>query len=224
MTSVGAGASRRLKVDVELDASLVEAAARARALAQLGVDGIFSFENANDVFFPLVAAAPACEPDLMMNVAMAFPRSPHHLANAAYDLQLLSRGRFRLGLGSQVRPHIERRFGARWGNPVDPMRESVLATKAILEHWQTGATLDFRGEYATHTLMTPAFSPGPNPFGVPKVLVGALGPRMTAMAAEVADGILVMPFKLRAAHAVSGRCRPSSAGWTPQVERGRSSR
>ena len=117
-----------------------------------------------------------------------------HLAHAAYDLHLLSGGRFRLGLGSQVRAHVERRFGASWGKPVPQMREWVLATKAILQSWQDGAGLDFRGEYTTHTLMTPAFNPGPNPFGVPKVLVGALGPRMNQMAAEVADGILVMPF------------------------------
>ena len=130
----------------------------------------------------------------MTNVAIAFPRSPLHLAHAAYDLHALSGGRFRLGLGSQIRTHVERRYGATWGKPVDHMREIVAATKGILDGWQSGATIPFRGEYTTHTLMTPIFDPGPNPFGVPKVLVGALGPRMTAMAAEVADGILVMPF------------------------------
>jgi probable F420-dependent oxidoreductase len=163
-------------------------------LERTGVDGIFSFENAHDLFFPLVAAAPVCSLDLMTNVAIAFPRSPLHLAHAAYDLHLLSEGRFRLGLGSQVRAHVERRFGARWHKPVPQMREWVLATKAILDSWQGGTQVDFRGEYTTHTLMTPAFDPGPNPFGVPRILVGALGPRMNEMAAEVADGILVMPF------------------------------
>jgi probable F420-dependent oxidoreductase len=127
-------------------------------------------------------------------VAITFPRSPMQLAHAAYDLHLLSEGRFRLGLGSQIRTHVERRFGGSWGNPVARMREWVLATKAILRSWQEGTRLDFRGEYTTHTLMTPAFDPGPNSFGLPKVLVGALGPRMNQMAAEVADGILVMPF------------------------------
>jgi probable F420-dependent oxidoreductase len=183
-----------LKIDVQLSGSVVDAAPRARALESIGVDGVFSFENAHDVFFPLVAAAPVCSLDLMTNVAMAFPRSPMHLAHAAYDLQLLSEGRFRLGLGSQVRAHVEKRYGARWGSPVAHMRESVEATKAILRGWQDGTRIDFRGEYTTHTLTTPAFNPGPNPFGVPKVLVGALGPKMNAMAAEVADGILVMPF------------------------------
>nr|WP_241835372.1 TIGR03617 family F420-dependent LLM class oxidoreductase [Pseudofrankia asymbiotica] len=183
-----------LKLDVMLANSVVEAAERARALEKAGVDGVFTFENSHDLFFPLVAAAPVCSLDLMTNVAIAFPRSPMHLAHAAYDLQLLSKGRFRLGLGSQVRAHVEKRFGARWGRPVGQMREWVLATRAILDSWQYGTRLDFRGEYTTHTLMTPAFHPGPNPYGVPKVLVGALGPRMNQMAAEVADGILVMPF------------------------------
>ena len=183
-----------LKIDVQLSESVVDAADRARALERVGVDGVFSFENAHDAFFPLVAAAPACSLELMTNVAMAFPRSPLHMAHAAYDLQLLSEGRFRLGLGSQVRAHIEKRYGACWGSPVTHMRESVQATRAILRGWQDGTRIDFRGEYTTHTLMTPAFNPGPNPFGVPKVLVGALGPKMSQMAAEVADGVLVMPF------------------------------
>src|SRR5688572_29567472 len=177
-----------------LSNSVVGAAERARELEAMGVDGAFSFENAHDLFFPLVAAAPVCDLDLSTNVAIAFPRSPMHLANAAYDLHLLSGGRFRLGLGSQIRPHIERRYGARWDKPVAQMREWVLATKAILQAWQDSTRLDFRGDYTTHTLMTPVFDPGPNPHGVPKILVGALGPRMTTMAAEVADGIQVMPF------------------------------
>jgi probable F420-dependent oxidoreductase len=135
-----------------------------------------------------------CSLDLMTNVAMAFPRSPDHMAHAAYDLQLLSKGRFRLGLGSQVKAHIEKRYGARWGAPVAHMRESVEATRAILRAWQDGTRVEYRGEYTTHTLSTPAFTPPPNPYGVPKVLVGALGPKMNQMAAEVADGNLVMPF------------------------------
>ena len=183
-----------MKIDVALGYSVIGAAARASQLERLGVDGVFTFENAHDVFFPLVAAAPVSSLDLLTNVAMAFPRSPMHLAHAAYDLHLLSEGRFRLGLGSQIKVHIERRYGVPWGQPVAHMREWVEATRAILRSWQDGSRLDFRGERTTHTLMTPAFNPGPNPFGVPKVLVGALGPKMNEMAAEVADGILVMPF------------------------------
>ena len=127
-----------LKVDVMLSNSVVGAARRAQELERIGVDGVFSFENAHDLFFPLVAAAPVCSLDLMTNVAIAFPRSPMHLANAAYDLHLLSEGRFRLGLGSQIKAHVERRFGARWRKPVPQMREWVLATKAILDSWQDG--------------------------------------------------------------------------------------
>ena len=170
---------------------------RAAELAALGPDGLFTFENAHDVFFPLVLAATATDCDLMTNVAMALPRSPLHLAYAANDLQLLSGGRFRLGLGSQIRPHIERRYGSRWERPVAQMREWVEATIAILDHFAGDGPFDFRGEWTTHTLMTPNFNPGPNPHGRPPVLVGALGPRMTAMAAEVADGVLVMPFNSR---------------------------
>ncbi|WP_196780906.1 TIGR03617 family F420-dependent LLM class oxidoreductase [Nocardioides sambongensis] len=130
----------------------------------------------------------------MTNVAIAMPRSPMHLAHTAWDLQLMSRGRFRLGLGSQIRPHIEKRYGATWSPPAARMREIVGAVKAILRSWETGERLEFRGKHTTHTLMPPTFVPGPNPFGPPPVLLGALGPLMTRTAAEVADGVLVMPF------------------------------
>jgi probable F420-dependent oxidoreductase len=183
-----------LKVDVLLRDSVIGAADRARELERMGVDGAFTFENAHDPFLPLAAAAPGCTIDLYTNVAIAFPRSPMHLAHTSYDLQQLSGGRFRLGLGSQVKAHVEHRYGSRWEKPVDKMREWVLATRQILERWQHGTPLDFRGEHTRHTLMTVAFDPGPNPFGIPPIHVGALGPRMTEMAAEVADGLLVMPF------------------------------
>jgi len=184
-----------LRVDLGLAmATPVGAAERAIELAATGADGLFTFENAHDVFFPLVLASQVTSLELMTNVAIAFPRSPMHLANAAYDLQLLSGGRFRLGLGSQIKVHIERRYGTPWSRPAARMRELVLAVKAVFEAWEGRAPLDFRGEFSTHTLMTPAFDPGPNPFGPPPILVGALGPRMTEIAAEVADGVLVMPF------------------------------
>ncbi len=183
-----------MQVDVQLSQSVMEAARRAPELQALGVDGVFSFENSHDLFFPLVAAAPVCDLDLMTNVAIAFPRSPWHLANSAYDLQELSGGRFRLGLGTQIKAHVEKRFGGEFGRPVAHMREWVLAIKAILEHWQERTPLRFEGDYTKHTLSTPAFDPGPNPHGIAPILVGALGPKMNEMAAEVADGILVMPF------------------------------
>lgn len=172
-----------------------EAPDRAGALKAAGVDGLFTFENAHDVFLPLATAANAVDDiDYMTNVAIAFPRSPLHLAYAANDLQHLTGGRFRLGLGTQIKPHIEKRYGATWSRPAARMREMVLAIRAIFDTWEGNAKLDFRGEFTTHTLMTPAFDPGPNPFGPAPILVGALGPRMCETAGEVADGILVMPF------------------------------
>lgn len=181
-------------LDVQLDARPDQAAARARALVDAGVDGLFTFEGPHDVFLPLAAAAGAVQTDLMTNVAIAMPRSPMHLAHTAWDLQLMSGGRFRLGLGSQIRPHIEKRYGATWSPPAARMREIVAAVKAILASWQDGTPLRFEGEHTRHTLMPPTFVPGPNPFGPPPVLLGALGPVMTRTAAEVADGLLVMPF------------------------------
>jgi probable F420-dependent oxidoreductase len=166
----------------------------AHKLADLGVDGVFSFEGQHDVFFPLVVAAGETDLELMTNVAIAGPRSPLHLAHAAYDLQVYSQGRFRLGLGSQIRAHIEKRYGSAWGKPAARMGEAVAAVKAIFAAWEGQARLDFRGEYFTHTLMPPNFNPGPNPYGPPPVLMGALGPVMTRRAAELADGLLVMPF------------------------------
>ncbi|WP_330185566.1 TIGR03617 family F420-dependent LLM class oxidoreductase [Nocardia sp. NBC_01503] len=182
-----------MPLDVWLNSPLAESATRAARLRELGVDGVFTFEGAHDVFFPLTLAA-GSGLGLMTNVAIAFPRSPVHLAHAAYDLQTLSGGRFRLGLGSQIRPHIERRYGSTWSRPVDRLGDTVAAVREILRAWQTGERLDYRGEFWQHTLMPPNFDPGPNPHGVPPVLVGALGPRMTEMAARVADGLLVMPF------------------------------
>lgn len=183
-----------MRLDIQLDARPDHVVDRARELASTGVDGLFTFEGPHDVFLPLTLAAPVVQTELMTNVAIAIPRSPMHLAHTAYDLQLLSQGRFRLGLGSQIQPHIEKRYGATWSRPAARMREAVLAVKAILTSWQDGTRLDFRGEFTRHTLMPPMFVPGPNPYGVPPVLLGALGPVMTRTAAEVADGLLVMPF------------------------------
>jgi probable F420-dependent oxidoreductase len=188
----------RLRVDTQLVAELGQEGVAAHQLKDLGFDGAFTFEGPHDVFFPLVAAARCgADLDLMTNVAIALPRSPIHLAHAAWDLQSLSGGRFRLGLGSQVKTQIERRYGTTWANPVSQLREILEALRAILAAWETGERLDYRGEFTRHTLMTPVFNPGPHPFGLPPVLLGALGPRMTQLAAEVADGLLVMPFNSR---------------------------
>ncbi|MFW0785276.1 TIGR03617 family F420-dependent LLM class oxidoreductase [Gordonia sp. CPCC 206044] len=183
-----------MRVHVQLDSSPAKVAHHARELAELPADGLFTFEGGHDVFLPLSVAAVNTELDLMTNVAIAGPRSPLHLAHAAYDMQIYGRGRFRLGLGSQIRVHIEKRYGSTWSAPAARMGETIAAIKAIFDAWEGNSRLDFRGEHFTHTLMPPNFDPGPNPYGPPPVLLGALGPIMTRTAAEVADGLLVMPF------------------------------
>ncbi len=183
-----------MKVHLQVNGSPVEAAASAADIAAAGADGLFTFEGQHDVFFPLLIAADATGCELMTNVAIAPPRSPLHLAHAAYDLQLYSGGRFRLGLGSQIKAHIEKRYGSKWERPAARMAETIAAIKAIFAAWEGQRRLNFRGEFFTHTIMAPNFDPGPNPFGPPPVLLGALGPIMTRTAAEVADGLLVMPF------------------------------
>ena len=167
---------------------------RAHVLREAGASGVFTFEGPHDVFTPLALAAAIEDLDLMTNVAIAFPRNPIHLAHQANDLQLLTKGRFTLGLGTQVRTQIEKRFGAEFDRPVARMTELVRALRAIFAAWNSGDRLDFRGRYYRHTLMTPTFSPGPNPYGPPPIYVGALGPRLTRAIAETADGLLVMPF------------------------------
>lgn len=183
-----------MQIDTVLLADPANAAEQARHLAELGFDGIFSFEGVGDVFLPLALAAAATDLTIYSNVAIAFPRSPMHVAYTAWDLQKLSGGRFMLGLGTQVKANIERRFSAQWEHPVERMSEFVAATKAIFRAWQDGERLDFRGDFYTFTLMQPTFNPGPNPFGPPPILVGALGPRLTRAVAASADGLLLHPF------------------------------
>lgn len=168
------------------------------ALEAAGYDTGFSFESRHDPFLPLALAAEhTAHLRLGTAVAIGFARNPMVLANVGYDLQVLSEGRFVLGLGSQVRPHIENRFGETWSHPARRMRELVSAIRAIWAAWEGGAGLRFEGELYRHTLMTPAFDPGPNPFGTPPVFVGGFGPRMVAVAGEVADGLIVHPFTTR---------------------------
>ncbi|MFP8878749.1 MAG: TIGR03617 family F420-dependent LLM class oxidoreductase [Myxococcota bacterium] len=168
------------------------------ALERIGYDGAFSFEAKLDPFLPLVLAAEHTTTlRLGTAIAIAFARNPMNLANLAHGLQAISSGRFILGLGSQVKPHIERRFSMRWSNPAARMREIVLATKAIFACWEGEAELDFRGEFYSHTIMIPAFDPGPNPYGVPPIFTGGFGPLMTAVAGEAADGFFAHPFNSR---------------------------
>jgi probable F420-dependent oxidoreductase len=172
----------------------VGAIERTHALRDAGASGVFTFEGPHDVFTPLTLASTVGGLDLMTNVAIAFPRNPIHLAHQAIDHQILTQGRFTLGLGTQIRTQIEKRFGADFDRPVVRMTELVAALRAIFDSWSTGQRLDFRGEYYRHTLMTPTFTPRDNPYGPPPIYVGALGPRLTKATAQHADGLLVMPF------------------------------
>ena len=210
-----------MKFDTMLS-GLTEAPAHAHRLEQLGVDGAFTFEGPHDVFTPLVLAAGATRTlELATNVAIAFPRNPVQLAHQAYDLQLLSEGRFTLGLGSQIRAQVEKRYGASFDRPIARMREMVGALRAIFATWETGEPLDFQGEFWSHTLMPPLFNPGPNPFGPPDVALGGLGPQMLRLAAEVGNAVLVMPFNT-AAHFV-GRSLPAITEGLVRAGRDRSS-
>jgi probable F420-dependent oxidoreductase len=185
-----------MKVDTSLIATdLAKVPDEARHIESLGFDGLFTFEGPHDPFFPLAIAAEHTERvELATAIAIAFPRSPMHLAQTAHDLQLFSRGRFVLGLGSQVKTHIEKRFSAVWDKPVARMRELVLAVRAIWRSWNENEKLDFRGEFYRHTLMTPFFNPGPSPHGPPRIFLAGVGRPMTAVAGEVADGLFVHPF------------------------------
>ena len=167
----------------------------ARVLEAQGFDGLLSFESAHDPFLPLVAAAEHTRRvELTTAIAIAFARNPMVCAYMANDLQLLSKGRFVLGLGTQIRPHIEKRFGQPWSKPNARMREFVRAIRAIWHAWETGERLQVRGEFYTHTLMTPFFSPGPNPHGWPRIALAGFGPAMIAVTGEVADGWIVHPL------------------------------
>ena len=183
-----------MRIDALLLADVTAAAEEARRLEDLGLDGVITVEGPQDVFFPLAMAAAATDLDVATAVALAFPRSPTTVAYQAWDLQKLSRGRFRLGLGPQIRANVERRYSAVWRQPVERMREFVEATRAVFACWQDAVPLDYRGEHYQLTLMQPTFCPAPLEWGPPPVLLGAMGPRMSRMAAAVADGVLVHPF------------------------------
>ena len=170
-------------------------AAQAKKAEESGYDGVWSAETNHDPFLPIAVGAAATEKlEFGTGIAVAFARNPMTLAVLANDLQLLTKGRFMLGMGSQIKPHITKRFSMPWSHPAPRMRELILAIRAIWKTWETGEPLAFRGEFYTHTLMTPFFDPGPNPFGNPKILLAAVGELMTEVAGEVGDGFLVHGF------------------------------
>lgn len=184
-----------MKIDGTVPNSLGDAAAMARLGEATGYDALWTAETNHDPFLPLTVAAEATEHvELGTAITVAFARSPMTLAATAWDLQAWSRGRFLLGLGSQIKAHIERRFSMPWSHPARRMKEFIAAMRAIWTAWQDGTNLDFRGEFYTHTLMTPFFDPGPLEVGPPRIFLAAVGPAMTTVAAELADGLLVHPF------------------------------
>lgn len=184
-----------MKIDAALLTGPGETAIAAAEMEQIGHHGVWLGETGHDPFLMLQQAANATEAvSVGSAVAVAFARNPMTLASSAYDLAEISGGRFILGLGSQVRAHIERRFSMPWSRPAARMREMALALRAIWATWHDGEPLDFSGEFYTHTLMTPYFSPPAHEWGPPAIFIAGVGPRMTEVAGEVADGFLLHPF------------------------------
>jgi probable F420-dependent oxidoreductase len=184
-----------VKVDGGIGFDLAKAATEAERAEATGYDGVWSAETSHDPFFPLLLAAEHTEHlELGTAITVAFARNPMTLANVGWDLQAYSGGRFNLGLGSQIKPHIEKRFSMPWSHPAPRMREFIAAMRAIWECWQDGTKLDFRGDFYQHTLMTPFFNPGPSEFGPPRVFLAAVGEKMAEVAGELADGILIHGF------------------------------
>jgi len=167
----------------------------AASAEQRGYDCAWVPETSHDPFPMLAVMASRTEKiELGTAIAVTFARNPMSMAQVANDLHLYSRGRFLLGVGSQVKAHITKRFSMPWSAPADRMREFILAMRAIWHCWETGEKLDFAGDYYQHTLMTPFFDPGPNPFGPPPVILAGVGPMMTKVAGEVADGFFLHGF------------------------------
>ncbi len=184
-----------MKVDGGMTLDLHGVPARIRELEETGYDAAMSAETSNDPFFPILLAAEHSERiELMTSIAVAFARSPMNLAQIGHDLNLYSKGRFILGLGSQIRAHITKRFSMPWSRPAARMRELILAMRATWDCWYEGKKLDFRGDFYSHTLMTPMFTPTATDYGPPRVFLAAVGPLMTEVAAEVADGLIAHAF------------------------------
>ena len=174
---------------------LPQLASYAKKLESIGFDGAFSFEGQHDPFLPLAIAAQQTQHmQLGTGIAVAFARNPMNLAHLAYDLQLMSKGRFILGLGSQIQAHIEKRYSMTWSRPAARMKEMIQSVRAIWHSWQTDEPLRFEGEFYRHTIMTPAFNPGPNPYGAPKIYAAGVGAVMIEAVSEVADGLTIHPF------------------------------
>ncbi len=191
-----AGTMPAVKIDFYLPPASLETAGETAAWAErLGFSGVFTAETSHDPFLPLARAAQTTRRcDLGTAIAVAFARSPTVTAHLAWDLAASSRGRFLLGLGTQVRAHVTRRFGMPWGRPAARLREYILAVRAVWESWQTGAPLRFPGEHYQLSLMTPFFSPGPIDHPEIPVYIAGVGPYLGRLAGELCQGFHVHPF------------------------------
>jgi probable F420-dependent oxidoreductase len=188
----------RLKVDGGIPNRLAAAAEAATALEEQGYAGGWTAETSHDPFLPLLLAAEhTSRLELGTNIAVAFARNPMIVANIGWDLQAYSKGRFVLGLGTQIQPHIEKRFSMPWSHPARRMAEFVAALRAIWSAWTDGSKLRFQGDFYTHKIMTPMFTPEPQAYPPPKIFLAAVGEVMTEMCGEVADGHLGHPMVSR---------------------------
>jgi probable F420-dependent oxidoreductase len=183
------------KVDVVLPPGIEAAREAAKNFEAIGYQGLYTVETTSDPFLDL--AFPAIEttkPMLSNNLAIAFARSPYVTAVNAWQLQLASKGRFALGLGTQVKGHIERRFGMKWESPGPKFREYVTALKELWSAWGERRPANHRGEFYNHTVTNPFFTPGPIPFDAPKVFIAAVNSYNAETVGVVADGLLVHPL------------------------------
>lgn len=185
-----------MKIDVGVNNDPLQIGAAAQAMERIGYDGIRVSETNRDPFIPLsIAAAETSTIELVTSIVVAFARNPMSLALQAHELNRLADGRLVLGIGSQVKPHIERRYSMPWHKPARQMREFINAMQAIFACWYDGTRLDFEGEYYQHTLMPSTFTPPDRDKAYkPEILLSATGPLMTKVAGEVADGLITHPF------------------------------
>lgn len=184
-----------MKVDGELPMGMDKIVERIGPMEAAGFNGAQTIETGHDPFLPLVLAAEHSKDiDLITAIAVAFGRNPLNMAALGNDINSYSNGRFILGMGSQIRAHIEKRFSMPWGKPAARMREMIMAMQAIWANWYDGEPLNFRGEFYNHTLMTPMFTPTLSEYGPPKVFIAAVGPMMTEVASDLCDGMLVHPL------------------------------
>jgi len=187
-----------MKVDGGIGTDLHKVAQSAQEVEAAGYTGAWTAETSHDPFFPLLLAAEHTTTlELGTSIAVAFARNPMILANIGWDLQAYSGGRFILGLGSQIKPHITKRFSMEWSHPAPRMREMILAIRAIWDTWENGTQLNFKGDFYTHTLMTPFFAPERAELaghGTPKIFLAGVGELMTEVAGEVCDGFICHGF------------------------------